>query len=167
MHDEENFLEIRSCSFVSKCDLISFSIRNGLLHIQFYLLNLTIEYPFLLNNQWHSIHLHRTGTNFLLHVDTHIIQQRVNIINLNLSLLSTIWLIFYGNKQIQMEDIRLYDQPIFSKFFPNSQYEQLKLKHRPWKPLNAISFDHYHSSYIEIQLDEVLCQNCHAILKMN
>jgi hypothetical protein len=139
-----------------KCESINFSIRNGLLHISFYSLNISSEYPFLLDNQWHSIHLQRIDTNFLLHIDHHITQQRVNIMHSNLSLLSTVWLVFHGEKQIRIEDLRLYDQSIYS----NNQYKQIKLEHRAWKPLNTISFDNHQNSYIEIQLNEILCQDC-------
>ncbi|CAF3710007.1 unnamed protein product [Rotaria sp. Silwood1] len=160
-HDEEDFLQIRPCSLSLKCDSINFSIRNGLIHIYFYLLNVTIEYPFILDNQWHFIYLQRIDTNFLLHIDNHIIQQRLNIINLNVSSLSMIWLIFYGNKQICIEDLRLYDQSIYSKFFLNNQYEHnIKLQYRPSKPLNAISFDNDQNSSIEIELNDLLCQEC-------
>ncbi|CAF1361401.1 unnamed protein product [Rotaria sordida] len=161
IHDEEDFLKIRSCSLSSKCDSINFSIRNGYIHIFFYLLNITIDYPFILDNQWHFIYLQRIDTKFLLHIDNHIIQQRLNIINLNISSLSTIRLIFYGNKQIRIEDLRLYDQSIYSKFFLNNQYRQnIQLKYRSWKPLNTISFYDYQNSSIEIQLNEFLCQEC-------
>ncbi|CAM4799223.1 unnamed protein product [Rotaria magnacalcarata] len=160
LHDENDFLQIRPCSLSLKCDSISFSIHNGLLNVYFYLINLTIEYPFILDKQWHSVHLQRIDTNFLVHIDHHIIKQSVNIINLNLSSLSTIWLIFYGNKQIRIEDLRLYDQPMYSDFFLNNQRTQIKLKHRPWKPLNTVSFEHHQNSFIEIQLQDILCQDC-------
>ena len=123
-------------------------------------INLTSEYPFLLDNQWHTIHLQRFETNFLLHIDNHITQQRVNIINSDSSLLPTIWVIFNGNKQIRIEDLRLYDQSVYSKLFSNNQEEQMKLKHRLWKPLNAISLNDHQNSYTEIQLNEILCQEC-------
>jgi hypothetical protein len=73
------------------------------------------------------------------------------------SVLSTVWVIFNGNKQIRIEDLRVYDQSIYSKLFPD---DQSQLKHRLWKPLNAISLNDYHNSYIEIQLNEILCQEC-------
>ena len=147
-----------------KCDSINFSIRNGLLDINFYLSNLTInitgEYPFILDNQWHYIHLYRIDTKLLLHIDHHIAQQRLNLIESNNSSLSTIWLILNGNKQIRIEDLRLYDQAINPKFFLNNQYEQIELKHRPWKPLNTISFYEQQDSYIGIQLNDIVCQEC-------
>jgi hypothetical protein len=147
-----------------KCDSINLSIRNGLLHINFHFSNLTInltgEYPFLLDHQWHYIHLHRIDTKLLLHIDHHIAQQRLNIIERNLSALETIWLTFNGQKHISIEDLRLYDQPINAKFFLNNQYEQIQLKHRPWKPLNSISFYEQQDSYITIQLNDILCQEC-------
>ncbi|CAF3431182.1 unnamed protein product, partial [Rotaria sp. Silwood2] len=158
-HDEEDFLQIRPCSLSLKCDSIKFSIRNGRIHIYFYLLNITIEYPFILDNHWHSIYLQRIDTNFLLHIDNHMIQQRLNIINLNVSSLSTIWLIFNGNKQVRIEDLRLYDQSIYSKFFLNNPYEQY-INYRPWKPLNTISFHDHQNSSIEIPLNEFICQEC-------
>jgi len=68
--------------------------------------------------------------------------------------------VFYGNKQIRIEDLRLYDQSIYSKIFLNNQYQQIKLQYRSWKPLNAISFDNQLNSSIEIQLNEILCQDC-------
>ena len=117
-------------------------------------MNLTIEYPFLLDNQWHSIDLQRLNTSFLLHIDNHIIQQRVYINSFNSSLFSTIWIIFHGNKQIKIEDIRLYDQSIYSRL------SKSHLKTRIRKPLNTISFDHSQHSYLEIQLNEILCQDC-------
>jgi hypothetical protein len=94
-----------------------------------------------------------------LHIDNHIIQQRVNINSFNSSSIATIWIVFYGNKQIWIEDLRLYDQSIYSKFL-NDKSEQIQLKTRAWKPLNAISFDTEQNSYIEIQLNEILCQDC-------
>jgi hypothetical protein len=84
----------------------------------------------------------------------------MNIIESNISSLSTIWLILNGNKQIRIEDLRLYDQSINSNFFLNDQYEQIQLKHRPWKPLNPISFYDQQDSYITIQLNDILCQEC-------
>ncbi|CAF4187713.1 unnamed protein product, partial [Rotaria magnacalcarata] len=95
---------------------------------------MTTEHPLLLDNQWHYIQLYRVDTKLLLHIDHHIAQQRMNLIETNLSALSTIWLIFHGNKQIRIEDLRIYDQSINSKFFINNQYEQIQLKHRTWKP---------------------------------
>jgi hypothetical protein len=79
--------------------------------------------------------------------------------NANASSVSTIWIIFHGNKQIQIEDLRLYDQSIYPKFLLNNQDEEIKLKIRPWKPLNAIAFDNQ-NSYLETQLNEILCQEC-------
>jgi hypothetical protein len=84
----------------------------------------------------------------------------MNIIESNIPLLSTIWLTLNGNKQIYIEDLRLYDQSINSKFFLNNQYEQIQLKHRPWKPLNSISFYDQQDSYLTIQLNDILCQEC-------
>lgn len=121
---------------------------------------MTIEYPFILDHQWHSIYLQHIDTNFLLHIDNHIIQQRVNIINVNLSSLSTVWLIFHSNKQVRIEDLRLYDQSIYVNFFLNNQHKQMKLTTHPWKPLNTISFDNPIRSYVEIPLSDVLCQEC-------
>ncbi|CAF1302347.1 unnamed protein product [Adineta steineri] len=163
-HDQENFIQFRPCRQTMKCDSIDFSIRNGLLHINFNLSNIAInisgEYSFLLDNQWHYIHLHRIDTKLLLHIDHHIAQQRLNIIETNLSSLSTIWLILNGNKNIRIEDIRLYDQSLNTKFFLNNQYEQIQLKYRPWKPLNSISFYDQQDAYITIQLNDILCQEC-------
>ncbi len=164
LHDQENFLQLRSCRPLIKCDSIDFSIRNGLLNINFHYFNSTIningEYPFLLDNQWHYIHLYRIDMKLLLHIDHHIAQQRVNIIENNSSSFSTIWLIFNGNKQIRIEDLRLYDQSINSKYFLNNQYEQIQLKHRPWKPLNSIAFYEQQDSYLTIPLNDILCQEC-------
>ncbi|UJR31572.1 hypothetical protein I4U23_019059 [Adineta vaga] len=165
-HDHENFLQFRPCRQIMECDSINFSIRNGLLHINFYFMNVTInitgEYPFLLDNQWHYIHLHRIDTKLLLHIDHHIAQQRLNLIEIDYSSLSssTIWLILNGNKNIRIEDLRLYDQSINSKHFLNNQYEQIQLKHRPWKPLNSISFYEQQDTYVAVQLNDILCQEC-------
>ncbi|CAF3417292.1 unnamed protein product [Rotaria socialis] len=164
MHDHENFLELRPCRQILICDSISFSIRNGLLNINFRYsnttINMTTEHPLLLDNQWHYIQLYRVDTKLLLHIDHHIAQQRMNLIETNLSALSTIWLIFNGNKQIRIEDLRIYDQSINSKFFLNNQYEQIQLKHRTWKPLNSISFYEQRDSYITISLNDIVCQEC-------
>ena len=147
-----------------KCDSINFSIRNGLLQINFHFSNSTInitgEYPFLLDNQWHYIHLHRIDSKLLLHIDHHIAQQRVNLIENNSSSFASISLIFNGNKQIHIEDLRLYDQSINTKFFRNNQYEQIQLKHRSWRPLNSIAFYEQQDAYITIQLNDILCQEC-------
>jgi hypothetical protein len=78
---------------------------------------------------------------------------------MNLSVFATIWLIFHGNKQIRIEDLRVYDQSIFAKLL-NNQIEQIKFKTRPWKPINTISFTNQQNSYLEIQLNEILCQDC-------
>ena len=163
-HDLENFLQIRPChSSQIKCDSINFSIRNGLLDINFHLLNSTFnvtgEYPFLLDNQWHYIHLYRIDTKLLLHIDHHIAQQRIQFIEYNRSTLPTIWLTFNGNKQIHIGNLRLYDQSINSKFFFNKQNEQIQLKQRIWKAKNPITFTE-HDSYIEIPLNDILCQEC-------
>ncbi|CAF4446836.1 unnamed protein product, partial [Adineta steineri] len=69
-------------------------------------------------------------------------------------------LILNGNKNIRIEDIRLYDQSLNTKFFLNNQYEQIQLKYRPWKPLNSISFYDQQDAYITIQLNDILCQEC-------
>ncbi|CAF1409141.1 unnamed protein product [Adineta ricciae] len=160
VHDEVNFLQIRPCRLSSKCDSIQFSILNGLLHISFYSINLTIEYPFLLDNQWHSIHLQRFDQKFLLHVDNHITQQRISAVQTNSTRPSTIWIAFMGSKQVQIEDLRLYDHSIYSKFLLNLPNETFQLKNRLWKPTNTISFNDATSSYIELQLNEILCQEC-------
>ena len=99
------------------------------------------------------------NTSFLLHIDHHIIQERLNINPINYSLFATIWLIFYGHKQVRIEDLRLYDQAIFPKLL-NHPTEYITLKTRPWKPVNAISFVNQHNSHLEIQLNEILCQDC-------
>ncbi|CAF0863611.1 unnamed protein product [Rotaria sordida] len=164
IHDQENFLELRPCRQSLECDSINFSIRNGLLQINFYYsnktINITEEQPFIIDNQWHYIHLYRIDTKLLLHIDHHISQQRMNIIETNQTLLSTIWLILNGNEQIRIEDLRIYDQSINSKFFLNKQYEQIELKHRIWKPSNSISFYEQQDSYITISLNDILCQEC-------
>ncbi|CAF3694710.1 unnamed protein product, partial [Rotaria sordida] len=164
IHDQENFLELRPCRQSLECDSINFSIRNGLLQINFYYsnktINITEEQPFIIDNQWHYIHLYRIDTKLLLHIDHHISQQRMNIIETNQTLLSTIWLILNGNQQIRIEDLRIYDQSINSKFFLNKQYEQIELKHRIWKPSNSISFYEQQDSYITISLNDILCQEC-------
>ncbi|CAF3046431.1 unnamed protein product [Rotaria sp. Silwood2] len=164
IQDQDNFLELRPCRQSIECDSISFSIRNGLLQINFDYSNLTMnitgEHPFILDNQWHYIHLYRIDTKLLLHIDHHIAQQRMNIIETNLSSLSTIWLILNGNKQIRIEDLRIYDQSINSKFLLYNQYEQIQLKHRTWKPLNSVSFYEQQDSYITISLNDILCQEC-------
>ncbi|UJR15114.1 hypothetical protein I4U23_002079 [Adineta vaga] len=160
VHDEINFLQIRSCRLSFKCDSIQFSILNGLLHVNFYSLNLTSEYPFLLNNQWHSIHLQRFDQKFLLHINNHITQQRINLIHSNSTSKSTIWIGFMGNKQVQIEDLRLYDQSIYSKFFINQSKQQIELKNRLWKPVNTISFHDAQNTYLELPLNEILCQDC-------
>ena len=145
------------------CDSLDFSIRNGLLHITFAFANLTVnitgEYPFLLDNQWHYIYLHRIDTKLLLHIDHHIAQQRLNLLETNLSS-STIWVVFNGNQDIRVEDLRIYDQSINARHFLNNQYEQVQLKHRPWKPLNSISFYEQQDSYIAVQLNDIVCQEC-------
>jgi len=122
--------------------------------LNFFASNFTAEYPFLLDNQWHSINLHRINTSFLLHIDNHIIQERVHIQSMNSTIYSTIWIIFHGHKQILIEDLRLYGQIIFSKLSKN------QLKTRTWKPLNTISFDQDENSFVDIQLNEILCQDC-------
>jgi hypothetical protein len=124
------------------------------------IVNITGEYPFLLDNQWHYVHLHRMDTKLLLHIDHHIAQQRLTLTSSSQSSLSTIWLLINGNKQIHLQDLRLYDQSINSKFFLNQQHEQIQLEHRPWKPLNSISFYEQEDAYIGIQLNDVLCQEC-------
>ena len=69
---------------------------------------------------------------------------------------STIWIAFMGSKQVQIEDLRLYDQSIYSKFLLNLPNEAIKLKNRLWKPTNTISFNDATNSYIELQLSEIL-----------
>ncbi|CAF3641513.1 unnamed protein product [Adineta steineri] len=161
MHDQLNFLQIRACRLSMSCDSIDFSIINGLLQVNFYLLNLTSEYPFLLDNQWHSIRLQRFDKKSLLHIDNHIRQQHVNINSFNASSSSsTIWIVLMGEKQIRIEDLRLYDQPIYSKLIANNQDEHMKFKYRLMKPLNAISFNDQLNSYIELKLNDILCQEC-------
>lgn len=78
----------------------------------------------------------------------------------NPSSLSTIWLVLNGDKKTRIEDLRIYDQSINSKFFLNNQYEQIQLKHRTWKPLNSISFYEEQDSYITISLNDIVCQEC-------
>ncbi|CAF1330953.1 unnamed protein product [Adineta ricciae] len=162
-HDQRNFLQFRPCRQSMDCDSLDFSIRNGLLHITFAFTNLTVnitgEYPFLLDNQWHYIHLHRIDTKLLLHIDHHIAQQRLNLLETNLSS-STIWVVFNGNQDIRIEDLRIYDQSINARHFLNNQYEQIQLKQRPWKPLNSISFYEQQDSYIAVQLNDIVCQEC-------
>lgn len=160
MHDQENFLQLRPCRQLLHCDSIDFSIRNGLLHIQYHTLNITGEYPFLLDNQWHYIHFYRIDTKLLLHIDHHIAQQRVHSLESNHSSFATIWLTFNGDKQIRIENLRLYDQSINTKHFLNQQYEQIQLKHRPWKAANSIAFYEQQDAYLAIQLSDVLCQEC-------
>ena len=164
MQDHENFLQFRACQQSIRCDSINFSIRNGLLNIDFHFSNLTInilpEHSFILDNQWHYIHMHRIDNKLLLHIDHHIAQRHVNIIEPNVSLLSTIWLNLNGGEKISIEDLRVYDQSINSKFFLNNHYEQIQLKHRPWKPLHSISFHEQYDSSISIPLNDVLCQEC-------
>lgn len=159
MHDEENFLEIRPCRLASICPSIQYSIRNGLLALNYSSMNLTIEYPFLLDQQWHAIHFQRIHPNLLLHIDNHIIQQRMNISSMNASALSTIWVIFHGNKQILIEDLKIYDRSIFTQVLKN-QIKQIHLQTRSWKPLNTISFVNQPNSYLEIPFNEILCQDC-------
>ena len=159
MHDEENFLEIRPCRLALTCPSVQFSIRNGLFSLNYSSINLTIEYPFLLDQQWHSIHFQRIHPNLLLHIDNHIIQQRVNISSINASALSTIWVIFHGNKQVRIEDLKIYDRSIFGQVLKN-QIKQIHLETRPWKPVNTISFVNQPNSFLEISLAEILCQDC-------
>lgn len=113
-----------------------------------------------MDNQWHYIHFYRIDTKLLLHIDHHIAQQRVNLPSSNHSSFATIWLTFNGQKQIRIENLRLYDQSINSKHFLHQQYEQIQLKHRPWKPVNTIAFYEQQDSYIAIQLTDILCQEC-------
>lgn len=152
-------MEIRPCRLAMQCPSIQFSIHNGLLSVNYSSINLTIEYPFLLDQQWHSIHFQRIHPNLLLHIDNHIIQQRVNISAVNASALWTIWVVFHGNKQIRIEDLKIYDQSIFTQVLKN-QIKQIRLQTRPWKPLNTISFVNQPNSYLEIPLNEILCQDC-------
>ena len=84
----------------------------------------------------------------------------MNLMESNASSLLTIWLVLNGDKQIRIEDLRLYDQSINSNFFLNNQNEQIQLKHRPWRPSNSISFYDQQDSYITIQLNDILCQEC-------
>lgn len=99
-------------------------------------------------------------TKFLLHIDHHIAQQRLNIIHSNHSNYPTIWLVFNGQQEILIEDLRLYDRSINAKHFLNNQHEQIRLKQRPWKPFNSISFYDDQDASISIQLNDVLCQEC-------
>lgn len=159
IHDEENFLEIRSCRLAMSCPSIQFSIHNGLLSVNYSSINLTIEYPFLTDQQWHSIHFQRIHPNLLLHIDNHIIQQRLNITSNNASSLSTVWVIFHGNKQVRIEDLKIYDRSIFTQVLRN-QIKLIHLQTRVWKPANTISFINQPNSYLEIPLNEILCQDC-------
>lgn len=163
--DRESFLQVRPCRTTFSCDSVDFSIRNGLLQID-YIVNRTIftidgEYPFLLDNQWHYIRLYRMDSKFLLHIDHHIDQKRFDFgLEPNRAQYQTIWLVFSGEQHILVEDLRIYDQSINGKYFLNNQYEQIKLKNRPWKPLNTISFYDGHDDPIGIQLNDILCQEC-------
>lgn len=160
MRDEEAFLQVRPCRLSSRCDAVSFSIRNGLLNVHFNSLNINGTEPFLLDQQWHSIHLQRMNTNLLLHIDQHVAQQRVNISSFNVSTSSSIWLVFSGWKQILLEDLRIFDQSIFTKLIEAPQHEQVRLSHQPWKPSSTISLDNHANSYLEVPLNGILCQEC-------
>lgn len=163
-HDQEHFVQFRPCRQSMECDSIDFSIRNGLLHIGFVLgnwsVNITGEYPFLLDDHWHYIRLQRTEAKLLLHIDNHIAQQRLNLAELHPSAPATIWLTLHGNKNIRIEDLRVYEQSINAKHFLNNQHEQIQLKHRPRKPLNSISFYEQQDAYVAVQLNDILCQEC-------
>lgn len=135
------------------------------MHINFRLSNLiqniTGENPFLLDTNWHYIHLYRLSTKLLLHIDHHISQQVVDLGQSSSSATSTtVWIIFNGDKEILIEDLRLYDQSINSKFFLNNQYEQIRLQQRNWKPSNSISFYDQQDSYITIRLNDIVCPEC-------
>jgi hypothetical protein len=138
------------------CDAIQFSIRNGLLTIDFYSWHInTSSSPFLLDQHWHAIRLERRQTNILLHIDQHIIQQRLPWHTKNISSTLTLWMIFNQSKDILIEDLRLYDQSMVTQSIGNIPWT-----YRSWKPLNAISLTNDDMSYLEMPFADILCQDC-------
>lgn len=130
------------------------------MQIDFYQRNLTISSPFLLDQQWHSIHLKRLNRNLVVHLDQNVVQQQIRIEENETSSLFPLWIVFNGSKEIFIEDLKIYDQLIYRKWIEKKFNDKIQWKTRPWKPSNSISFDQHEKSFLEIPFHDYLCQDC-------
>lgn len=160
-NDEDSFLQIRSCRLNSKCFFSNFSIRNGSLSVDFE--NKTMinfHHPFLLDQQWHFIHLRRFNNLLFVQIDQNLFQ---NFVNINLtSTFATVWLIISSGKSVLIEDLRLYDQSIYKQIRQNNLQHAKIFKQRPWRPINPVSLENSFNSFVEFTLNKQFCQNCAA-----
>jgi hypothetical protein len=111
--------------------------------------------PFLLDQQWHAMHLQRRHNNLLVHVDQHVVQQRLNISQSPMPHSATLWLIINGSKDIRVEDLRIYEQSIERRL-----EQPMPWLFRPWRPMNSISLDEHLHSYLHVPLHELICGDC-------